>query len=55
MISCDCNKCCKADVCKYIEEKNKNLLKLEEIIDNSTILNASIYCIYFKEKPTAFR
>ena len=55
MIGHDCSKCSKQDVCKYIEEKNNIYTQLKEIVDNNNILKASIYCIYFDEKPKAFR
>lgn len=51
MTSEDCNKCIKADVCKYIEEKNKIKEKLKEIADNQDILHVSMYCIHFEKDP----
>ena len=55
MVSEDCSTCCKADVCKYIEEKNKISAKLKEIANNQDILYMSVHCIYFRENPTSIR
>ena len=55
MVSEDCSKCCKADVCKYIEEKNKISAKLKEIANNQDILHMSVHCIHFRENSTNIR
>jgi hypothetical protein len=46
----NCNNCCKKDVCRYIEEKNKIGRELEEIINNQTILTMSLFCSFFQEE-----
>lgn len=46
----NCSNCCKQDVCKYTEEKNKIGRELEEIINNQNILTMSLFCSYFQEK-----
>ena len=46
----NCNNCCKKDVCRYIEEKNKIGRELEEIINNQKILTMSLFCSFFQEE-----
>ena len=48
----NCNNCCKKDVCRYIEEKNKIGRELEEIINNQNILTISLFCSFFQEEPS---
>lgn len=51
----NCNNCCKKDVCRYIEEKNKIGRELEEIINNQNILTMSLFCSFFQEEPSITR
>lgn len=51
----NCSNCCKKDVCKYIEEKNKIGRELEEIINNQNILTMSLFCSFFREDPSITR
>ena len=50
-----CSNCCKQDVCKYTEEKNKIGRELEEIINNQNILTISLFCSFFQEDPSITR
>ena len=51
----NCNNCCKKDVCRYIEEKNKIGRELEEIINNQNILTMSLFCSFFQEESSITR
>lgn len=51
----NCNNCCKKDVCRYIEEKNKIGRELEEIVNNQNILTMNLFCSFFQEEPSITR